>query len=112
MDLIQARYGWTDNVVFALPYSRFSQLMDLLIEQKETEAREQYILQAFGAWLNGAGQKKTFKQFIKHLGLESKKKPEDQEQSKEDMKRTVERNLENAQRILLLDKQSRAQTEG
>jgi hypothetical protein len=99
-------------VVFNLPYSRFIQLEEMLLEQKQNDVREQYILQAFGSWLNGAGQKKTFKQFIKHLGLEKKEKADDLQMAKEDQKRIAQRNIENANKILQLDRKARAKKEG
>ncbi len=111
MDLIQARYGWTDDIVFALPYTRFSQLQKLLYEKYEEEGREKYRLQAFSAWLQGAGQKKTFGQFLKHLKLQPKTAKKE-EMSKEDSKRQAQANIENAKRILLLDKQNRKQKGG
>lgn len=98
--------------MFSLPYTRFNYLKDFLIEQKEDEVREKYILQAFNAWLQGSGQKKNFKQYIKHLGLEKKKSKQEQELSKEEAKRIVERNIQNAKNILMLDRKARQRKEG
>ncbi|MED3982406.1 hypothetical protein [Priestia megaterium] len=99
--------------MFDLPYSRFCQLQELLFKIREEEIRESYVLQAFNAFLMGAGQKKNLKQFLKHLGLDEKKTtPKQQQMSKEEAKQTVKRNIANAQQILLLDRMNRKQKEG
>lgn len=72
----------------------------------QEEEREKYRRVAFGAWLRGAGEKKKFGQYLKHLKLDHKK-PQSEKVSKEETKAIVERNKANAQRILLLDKQNR-----
>jgi len=99
--------------VFDLPYSRFCQLQELLFKKREEEIRESYVLQAFNAFLMGAGQKKNLKQFLKHLGLDEKKTtPQQQKMSREEAKKIAQRNIANAQQILLLDRMNRKQKEG
>lgn len=87
-------------------------MKDYLLERKEEEIREKYILQAFNAWLGGAGEKKTFKQFLKHLKLDGKEKKGETDVSKEDAKRKAAANIENAKRIILLDQSLRQKKEG
>lgn len=79
----------------------------MLIEKKEEEIREKYILQAFNAWLQGAGQKKKFDQFIRSLGLQAKKNNKEKQLDKQTSEMIAKRNIENSQRILLLDRKNR-----
>lgn len=60
------------------------------------EAKARLTEQAFGAWLTGAGDKKTFAQFLNTLGLgEKKEKP-----SPEKQKAMIEKSNAIADRIL------------
>jgi len=65
--LIQSRYGWTDEIIHGLLFSRFAQLVSLLSEVRREEAEEKFTLAAFVGWQMGAGGNKTFGQYLKHL---------------------------------------------
>jgi len=50
MDQIQKRYGWTDEVVFKLPFTRFLEICETIVKARQDEAREQMALAAFLGW--------------------------------------------------------------
>jgi len=85
--LVQSRYGWTDENVNSLPFSRFVRLVKLLDKVKQEEAKEKLVLAAFTSWQLGAANKMTFGEHLNHLGL-SDKAPQQQKgkdaQKKED----------------------------
>ena len=71
-DLVQSRYGWTDENVNSLPFSRFMRLVQLLGKVKQEEAKEKLVLAAFTSWQLGAGNKRTLGEYLEHLGLSDK----------------------------------------
>lgn len=84
VDLIQHRYGWTDEVVFNLPYSRFQDLCELLVEIKEEESVEKYRLQAYPVYLSSGQEGSTFGEFLNVLGIGYERhSPKDKEMSAE-----------------------------
>jgi len=56
-----------------LRYSDVIFFSDRLELDRTQEAKARLIDQAFGAWLSGAGDKKTFSQFLNALGLGDKR---------------------------------------
>lgn len=69
VDLIQHRYGWTDEVVFSLPYARFLDIFEMLLELKREESLEQYRLSAFTAYLLRQQDDGSFQDFVETLGI-------------------------------------------
>lgn len=69
VDLIQHRYGWTDEVVFSLPFGRFQDLCELLVEIREEETVERYRLQAYPVYLQSGQEGVSFGDFLSSLGL-------------------------------------------
>ena len=75
-DLIQSRYGWTDEVVRGLLYSRFDQLVKLLLRIKEETVKERLTIAAFiGFQMGAGGGKGTFGDYLVSCGL-AKKPPQ------------------------------------
>jgi len=56
-----------------LLFSRFLQLRDLLIEARQDEAKEKFILSAFAGWQMGAGAPKKLGEYLEELGLLEKR---------------------------------------
>lgn len=50
IDAIQARYGWRDEEVLALPYARFIEVLDVIREARGQEQEEQMQMGSFIAW--------------------------------------------------------------
>lgn len=69
VDLIQHRYGWTDEVVFSLPYARFLDICDVVIEARKEEDTESYRKAAFTAYLNAGLENVSYGQYLDGLGL-------------------------------------------
>jgi hypothetical protein len=79
-----------------LRYSDVIFFNDRLELDRTQETKARLINQAFGAWLSGAGDKKTFAQFLNALGLgEKKEKP-----SPEKQREMIEKSNAIAERIL------------
>ena len=55
-----------------LSFSRFLQLRGLLIEARQDEVREKFILSAFIGWQMGAGAGKKFGEYLGDMGLSEK----------------------------------------
>lgn len=84
VDLIQHRYGWTDGVVFSLPYSRFLDICDIVVEVSTEENTESYRKAAFTAYL-GAGLKDvSYGQYLDALGIGENSNVKDEILSAED----------------------------
>lgn len=67
-----------------MSFSRFLQLRGLLIEARQEEIREKFVLSAFIGWQMGAGAGKKFGEYLGELGLSEKQAgvgtiPEDKE---------------------------------
>lgn len=69
VDLIQHRYGWTDGVVFSLPFGRFQDLCELLVRIKQEDSVERYRLQAYTAYLQSGQEGMTFGDYLNALGI-------------------------------------------
>ena len=87
--MIQARYGWIDQIVFDLSAARFLQILDTILEAKAQDQREKFILEAYNAWqivevVKGIMSDKVkgmnFTDYMKKLGLEEK--PQDEKSKK------------------------------
>lgn len=69
-DMIQHRYGWTDEYLFGeLPVERVLSIFDTLKETLPREKREEMKMQAMGAFLQGAGGDMDYESYLIHLGL-------------------------------------------
>lgn len=58
-----------------LPYSDVLFFSDRIEAEEAEKAKSEMIVEAFGAWLQGAGGKKDFIPYLVSLGLEKKKEP-------------------------------------
>lgn len=56
-------------MVSSLPFGRFLQLQRLLVKAKLDEAKDKLILAAFVGFQMGAAGKKTYGEYLRHLGL-------------------------------------------
>ncbi|GEM88185.1 hypothetical protein [Meiothermus granaticius] len=100
--MIQARYGWTDAEILALPYSRFAQLARVVMEAKAREVRLADRRAAFIGWqIAGAlGASSSFGEYLEALGLAGDPIEADVEMSPEEIQAEKERAFENARRAL------------
>lgn len=69
VDLIQHRYGWTDEVVFSLPYARFHDICELVMKLNKEENMERYRLSAYTAYLLKTPENTSFGSYLESLGL-------------------------------------------
>jgi hypothetical protein len=69
IDLIQARYGWTDADISALSYSRFARVVKVAAERFKSEARDQFKQGAWIAFQLGAGGEMNFGAYLDKMGL-------------------------------------------
>lgn len=72
VDLIQHRYGWTDEVVFNLPYARFLDICEVVVEQTHEDRTQQFRYAAFTSFLVSGLKDTSFDQYIESLGLSPK----------------------------------------
>lgn len=56
-------------MISSLPFSRFLQLQKLLGKAKLDEAKRELVLAAFVGFQMGAAGKKTYGEYLRHLGL-------------------------------------------
>ena len=75
----------------------------MLEKKRVQQSKDLLIGSAFGAWLQGAGEKKTFEEFIRHYGLVEKAKPI----SKEAKKAVLKKAKSIAERIMKMDRKKR-----
>lgn len=77
MDQIQKRYGWTDEVVYKLPFTRFLEICETIVKARQDEAKEQMTLAAFVGWQEARlwGYKHDYMRYLQDLGLLEKRKP-------------------------------------
>lgn len=68
-DMIQFRYGWTDQTIRSLTFLRFRRLIKVIIRAREKEETSRLIVAAFIGWQMGAGDKKSFSAYLDSLGL-------------------------------------------
>jgi hypothetical protein len=80
----------------SLRYSDVIFFNDRIELDRVQEVKARLTDQAFGAWLSGAGDKKTFAQFLSSLGLGEKKEKPNPEKQKE----MIEKSNAIADRIL------------
>jgi hypothetical protein len=80
-DLIQARYGWTDQIIFDLSAARFLQIANIVLEAYQTENRQKYQLEAYNAWqitelikmlVTDKAKPVKFSDYLKKIGLSDK----------------------------------------
>jgi hypothetical protein len=84
VDLIQHRYGWTDEVVFSLPYARFLDICELVIERANEDKTEGYRRAAYTAYLRSGLEDTSFGQYLESLGIgENQAHPQDKKVTKE-----------------------------
>lgn len=92
--MIQARYGWTDPQLYAIPAARFLRIVDIVQASLIREAKDKMIVEAFGSWqvieaikgLFGGKQSKgqKFNDYLKGMKLDDKppKTPKNKEATK------------------------------
>jgi hypothetical protein len=111
VDLIQARYGWTDQQLFSISGARFLQLADAAITAHNRDERSKLYTAAFQSWqvieavkamLVEKSKPQKFGDYIKQLGLDEKDRI-----TKEEKKKQIERSLKIAAEIKQLDDQAR-----
>lgn len=78
-DVIQARYGWTDDVILSMPYARFREVLSTASKAHAREVREQYAQAAFVGWqfytvMGGKDAKLTFGKWLSIFKLSDPKK--------------------------------------
>jgi hypothetical protein len=109
-DLIQARYGWTDQIIFDLSAARFLQIADIVLEAYQAENRQKYILEAYSAWqiiefikmiVTDKAKQIKFSDYLKKIGLDEKVK------DPQDKKTAVKAALTTAEQIRQLDQAAR-----
>jgi len=83
--------------------SDFAEAVEYIEEQNAESIRMQYITASYTAWQMGAGKKKTFGEYLKHLGLVKKEKPMTTRQKK----KVAESAIKAAMRIAHCDKAKR-----
>lgn len=69
VDLIQHRYGWTDEVVFSLPYARFLDIQEVVVEQTNEDKIEGYRRAAYTSYLLSGLEGVSFKDYLESLGI-------------------------------------------
>ena len=69
IDLIQARYGWTDADISAMSYSRFARVVKVVAERIKSEARDKLKQGAWIAFQLGAGGEMNFGDYLDKMGL-------------------------------------------
>lgn len=75
-DLIQHRYGFTDEQILKLPYARFMDVVQIATKVRQEEVKQGYKEAAFQAYLQGGGQTEegqeplSFQQYLVKIGLE------------------------------------------
>lgn len=56
-----------------MPFIDFVEQSEYIERAQETETKRGYIYQAYGSWLQGHGEKKSFGEYLNSLGLSEKK---------------------------------------
>jgi hypothetical protein len=77
VDEISARYGWTDDYIYDLAYSRFIEIVELIFEKKQEEEKKDYVQSAFVGWqyiMTQTTQNLPFQKYLEKLGLLRKTK--------------------------------------
>ena len=70
VDVVQARYGWTDEYVFdTLPAERIRMVFDIVNSQRAEEQKDRMRLEAFSVWLTNNEKKLSFDEFVGQLNL-------------------------------------------
>ena len=97
IDLIQARYGWHDQILFDLPAARFLQICSTVIEAYEREHKDRYIQEAYNAWqiievvkgiMSDNVKGMNFNEYLKRMNLLEKEK-RDPLQTKNEQKKAL-----------------------
>lgn len=70
VDVVQARYGWTDEYVFGvLPAERVRMVFDIVNSQRHEEQKEKLRIEAFSVWLTHNEKGISFDDFVNQLNL-------------------------------------------
>ena len=87
----------------ALEYRELLFFADMIEAEEKKRAKADFTTAAWAAWLGGAGDKKTFRQFLAAVGLAEKEKPI----TKEQQKAMIEKSNAIADRILAMSKRGK-----
>lgn len=70
VDVVQARYGWTDEYVFdVLPAERVKMIFDIVNSQRNEEQKDKLRIEAFSVWLTHNEKGISFDEFVSKLNL-------------------------------------------
>lgn len=99
VDLVQSRYGWTDQEILSIPYARLLQHFELAHEGHQEALKEKYRQVAFHVWLENADKDSpNFNEYLAGLGLSDDIMA--QSTSKRDMDVTKEEALKKAEEVM------------
>jgi hypothetical protein len=89
--MIQARYGWPDDLVSGLTLNRFNDIMAVITEAEKRRVKERFTVAAFVGWQLGAGGKIKFADYLRKFDLMDKPKPLEKTEKRRIAKRAYER---------------------
>lgn len=70
VDVVQARYGWTDEYVFdVLPAERVKMIFEIVNSQRNEEQKDKLRLEAFSVWLTRNEKGISFEEYVSKLNL-------------------------------------------
>ena len=77
IDLVQQRYGWTDDEIKGIPSLRFFEIVETIVEARRDEERQRLQEIAYGQWcayrlIPVKGKHKGFKAYCDVMGLGDK----------------------------------------
>ena len=93
IDEIEARYGWSDEYVYSLPYARFLEILELIFDKKKDEENKNYVQSAFIGWqyiMTQTTQNLPFQKYLEKLGLLRKTKEQKMLEKKKAKKESEE----------------------
>jgi hypothetical protein len=100
--MIEHRYHWTDDTVFALSIDRWEEIIGTAVKSIQQEYLFELQVQAFGSWAilkHAHGLKSNWKDFLKAHGLATpEKKMSDAEKAS-----IIQRAIDNANNIIQFD---------
>jgi hypothetical protein len=111
VDLIQHRYGWTDEIVFNLAISRFTEITETALYAYREEHVFGLQTAAFTSWLTltyAHGMKASWNKFLKSHGLLLHDTPMTDEQKIELTRQAIDK----ANNIVRMDKKRHSNTNG
>ena len=74
-DIVQARYGWSDEYILDLPYARFQDLIKTVQKARSSEADEQLQIAAFIGWqyhISTTPKSMSLKKWLARMGIGKK----------------------------------------